>query len=96
MPLNNITKNLNKVNRTIATASRTQNTVSNMKNRINKAQQSRAQTRAKELTWKCGCGQTNQSAFCGGCGKAPTTCPNCNIMVDTQFCPDCGTPVTTE
>jgi len=92
MPFNNINKTLKKVNRTVHTVNKTQNTMRNMGNQVKARQQQRAQ----ESAWKCACGQLNQSAFCGTCGKAPVMCPMCNIIIETQFCPDCGTPVETE
>ena len=92
MPLNNFNKTLNKVNRTATTVNRTQNTVRNVNNQIQRQQNQRM----REQTWKCACGQSNQSRFCGSCGKPPTVCPNCNIIVSTQFCPDCGASAIAE
>jgi len=94
MPLNNLNKTLTKVNRTLATVSRTQNTVRNVSNQADRSRRQRTQKaneRAADNAWKCSCGQSNQTNFCGGCGSAPAVCPNCDIIVDSKFCPDCGT-----
>ena len=98
MPLNNLTKTLNNVNRTVATVNRTQNTVRNVTTsaqRSKKQKDTRAKERAAENAWTCSCGQSNQTNFCGGCGKPPAVCPNCDIIVDSKFCPDCGAEPTT-
>jgi len=53
----------------------------------------------KDDSWTCGCGVTNTTKFCGGCGKpapAPLKCPKCKWVRPAEnssmkFCGNCGT-----
>jgi len=98
MPLNNLNKTLNKVNRATQNLNQTQRNVRNIgqqtgigqnrNNRNNRNTQNQPQ--AADNIWKCSCGKANTSKFCGDCGKAPAKCTSCDIIVETKFCPECG------
>ena len=91
MPFNNLNKTLKTINRTVNTANRTQRLVNNVNNSARREQRARDRDAIENtIIWKCECGTQNQTNFCGECGKPPVICAQCNAIISTKFCPDCG------
>ena len=103
--LDGLLKNVNNVSRMVDTVNRTKNNikrtvgVSGAKSGsglFNRKQKNQAED---ATSWKCACGASNTTAFCGGCGKpapAELECPNCKWTrpaenSNLKFCGNCGT-----
>ena len=98
--LGGLIKSVNDATRTVGNVQRTTQNVQRTVGSIGSqgSKQNAKKNQAKDASWSCGCGLTNTTKFCGGCGSpAPSelTCPKCKWKRPLEnsaqkFCGNCG------